>query len=239
MKLNKVHCIQVEELNSSIKSFSFQFYDTSNSFSFIPGQWIDLYLEDNIHSPCGGYTLASSCLKKDGVEIVVKESSHPIAQALHKKLKIGDDVWISEAQGRFTTLVPTVTPLLMIAGGIGITPMLGITKSILDFCKEGKQKYPFTLLHSVRLESDLIRKFFFEAQSNIKLFHYVAHLSRKSSRIDLPQLKAILEQMNKISPGANISKVMLCGPGAMNADMKSHLLKLGLNSEQISSEKWH
>lgn len=105
-----------------------------NSFRFRPGQWVDFYAP-GVDKP-GGYSIASSPGRfvYDGTfQIVVRESrSSKSGHWVHEKCKVNDEARV-RVGGKFFASTEDVThPLLLVAGGIGIAPILGMIQTLLE-----------------------------------------------------------------------------------------------------------
>lgn len=117
-------------------------------FSFIPGQFINVYFLDD---RCGGqgkpYSI-SSTPDDNFLSITVKKIGR-FSGVLHD-LKIGEKVEISSPQGYFYP-EDEIKDIVFLAGGIGITPFYSI---ISDYFKRGINDRNFTLFYSNKTEKD-------------------------------------------------------------------------------------
>lgn len=62
----------------------------SPTFTFVPGQWVDVYIPDIDH--VGGYSLTSLPSELPRVELAVKASAHPPAAWCTNRARVGDRV---------------------------------------------------------------------------------------------------------------------------------------------------
>lgn len=142
----------VQQENESIQTFYFQ---PEAMMRYVAGQFIELTLPHASPDERGirrWFTLSSA----PGHELVsittrrAKQSSS-FKQALFS-LKPGDALEISEPMGDFVLPINPQTPLVFIAGGIGITPFHSIVQSLID----KKEERNIQFLYSVKTEGDQI-----------------------------------------------------------------------------------
>lgn len=117
-------------------------------------QWVDVKVSGLDH--VGGFSFTSSPTSLPStstVELAVKRSNDVIARFLHEKASVGTECAL-RAGGSCTFTSKDVVvgrKLLLIAGGIGITPLISIARYVEDLhC--GVET---VLIHSVRQESEL------------------------------------------------------------------------------------
>ena len=163
--------------------------------------------------------------------MAIRESStHPVTQLLHSDLAQGLVVQITNGQGVFT-LKPEMKSKkpVFIAGGIGITPLLSMCRTM------NEESLTYSLIYSASYEADLILREEI-SQNKQSQFHFLVtkeNTSFRQKRIDLEYLKEIItEDQIENSP------FFICGPKEMIDDLKSYLLILGIKSQSIHHEKW-
>lgn len=219
----KATIVATTKITKRIKSFRLDYGE--RSFSFKPGQWIDLYAPiegKNI----GGYTITSSVFDKCHIELLIRESSaHPVTQFMHQ-ISPPQEVLITEGQGRFF-IDPKSPPesLIFIAGGIGITPLLSMFRSI------DKKKNRLQIFYSVSNEEDIVYK---DELAPYSVFTVTKNKSPgwtgETTRINLEMLKKYQANLS--------SHFYICGPRAMIDSMVTELKSTGVSSDQIHFEKW-
>jgi len=215
--------ISIEQATKRIKTFRLNYGD--RPYSFKPGQWIDLYGPNDIG--IGGYTITSSNKDHGYIDLAVRESDkHPVTKFLHNEVKIGDEVMITEGQGKFF-ITPELmnSSLTLIAGGIGITPLLSMFRST------DKNKTPVKVFYSVSSDEDILFK--------EELLPYTTFTVTKTptsswtgetSRINL-------EFLQKHNCDFN-SHFFICGPRPMIDGLSNELLESGVPKDHIHYEKW-
>ena len=103
-------------------------------FAFRPGQWVDFYAP-GVDKP-GGYSIASSPgqLARDGTfDVACKQSrTQGTSHWIHDGAKPGDEVRVRVGGEFFMSHEDGDAPLLMVAGGIGISPLCAMLETMLE-----------------------------------------------------------------------------------------------------------
>ncbi|HXH01844.1 MAG TPA: hybrid-cluster NAD(P)-dependent oxidoreductase [Candidatus Competibacteraceae bacterium] len=102
-------------------------------FDYLPGQFITLEL------PLGGqtvhrtYTLSSSPSRPLCLSITTKAGGEgSITRWLHRNLKVGDKIRAYGPAGLFSFVHNPADKYLFLAGGVGITPLMSMTRYLFD-----------------------------------------------------------------------------------------------------------
>src|SRR5579885_2943983 len=114
---------------------------------FFAGQWVDCYAEIDGELAVAGYSLTSSPTTRATVEIAVKRNpDQPVTRFLHERARVGDRLLLEGGQGDCYFTAGMAASLVLIAGGIGITPLISIARYVRDAAPEVR----VTLIHSAR-----------------------------------------------------------------------------------------
>mmetsp|Transcript_6162 Transcript_6162/g.18622 ORF Transcript_6162/g.18622 Transcript_6162/m.18622 type:complete len:239 (-) Transcript_6162:14-730(-) len=207
-------------------------------FEFRPGQWIDLKVPgvNNV----GGFSITSTPqrLRDEGsVEIAVKQSRDPVAQFLHSHSLLGVKVQIrSGGECVYPDGDSDVgKSLLLIAGGIGITPLMSIFRHACEL-----QSAPHVVLvHSARSEAELAFRKDIECLCAVK-----AHAQRGSATVSYVPLvtnKNPAKRMDEVlierqlEPLGDEVVAYVCGPPGMISDVRKILSDRGV---RVRYETW-
>jgi len=203
---------------------------------FAPGQHLLL------HAPAGrngatiqrAYSLAAWEMVPKTYELGIKrERQGGMTSWLWSSLHEGDAVLVSRPQGRFV-LKDGGGPVVLIAGGVGVTPMRAMLHMALS------EKRRVMLFHAVRrVEGLLYREEFERLAARHANFSYLPQLSRPdirwpgaSGRLALPQL---LEQVQAVLP-PDQADYYLCAGAAMMETLSAGLVAAGISPARIHRE---
>lgn len=142
-------------------------------------------------------------------------------------LKEGIKVIIEGPLGKFTEKVAKYNKYLLIAGGIGITPIRSLVESLNQKNKD------IILIYGVRTPEDAVFKSELEKiTNNIKyVFSNYEKGEHESGYIDESKIK-------KIAPDFKERDIYICGPTKMMESVIKTLKHLGAKSSQIHYEKF-
>ncbi len=174
------------------------------------------------------FSLSSSPrLWQDNGQITLTIKRHPggrVTNWLHDHLEEGAVLGLTDAFGDF--LLPSVAkPLLFIAGGSGITPIL----SQLESLAAEDYRAPVTLLYFVRTRKDIIARETITALAA----RYSALTVRILTTHDNTSPRSLNGSDLDSVPGLTARDVFLCGPGGL-MDLATELLyQRGIRDSQV------
>ena len=191
------------------------------------GQHIQLFGTDAAGQPVSrAYSLAQDCRHSHFYRLVIKaEPGGRLSSQLFRQLKIGDVLHSSRPKGHFV-LRGWRRPLVLVAGGVGITPMIALAYQAL------RSRRPVTLVYQARTAADLL---FHRLLSRLPGLHYVPVLSQPPvdwldghGRINAAQLLAL---------GGRQADYYCCANAAMTEQLRLELAQSGvsLQSELFSA----
>jgi predicted ferric reductase len=203
--------------------------------AYLPGQFGFITLSSaHVSNEEHPFTIASSPTQFDALEIVVRTTGDWTAQL--QNLQPQDGVLFDGPYGRFSHLpISGQTEIIMIAGGIGITPML----SMLRYMADSEDQRKITLLWSNQTPDhivlpDVFQKFAAQLKEP-RIMHVMTRASEYSGergRLDRPKLKRLLSDCSRLAA------VFVCGPDQMMKDVHTHLVSLGFLQRMIFMERF-
>ncbi|MFJ4388590.1 NO-inducible flavohemoprotein [Pseudomonas soli] len=123
--------VRREQESREIVSFYFAPVDGKPVLKAEPGQYIGLKLEIDGQEQRRNYSLSALCDGEQYRISVKREAGGKVSNYLHDGLMVGDTLQLFPPSGDFT-LVSSDKPLVLISGGVGITPTLAMLEAALE-----------------------------------------------------------------------------------------------------------
>jgi ferredoxin-NADP reductase/DMSO/TMAO reductase YedYZ heme-binding membrane subunit len=201
-------------------------------FEHTAGQYINLHLTIDGKRVNRSYTIASSPTRNAYCEISVKRAKYGSVH-LHETWREGQRVKVSAPAGKFVFAGHEAERVVMIAGGIGITPMMSVVRSLTDRGWKGEM----FLLFSVRKPSDVV--FADELaylQARFPNLRVKITVTDADAAWDGARGQITNEMVAGFVPRLAQGPVMLCGPEPMMAAMRKLCVELGVPDAEIHQE---
>jgi ring-1,2-phenylacetyl-CoA epoxidase subunit PaaE len=222
------------------------FFEQPEPFlEYLPGQFLTVIVEINGKEERRSYSLCTSPFVDPYPAITVKRVKDGlVSNYLNDQLRPGKSLALLKPMGNFTIDFHSNHRIhyVMVAGGSGITPLMGILKSIL--INEPNSK--ISLIYCSRSEEQII--FYQELkvlkEKNIGRFELIINLSQPSPSWEGHQGRIDAEKMNQMldynfSSDMTESKYLVCGPdGVMEAAINAFTMK-GIPKENILKESFY
>ncbi|HUL51858.1 MAG TPA: ferric reductase-like transmembrane domain-containing protein [Opitutaceae bacterium] len=205
------------------------------AFEHRAGQYLILTLPIEGRKVVRTYTIASSPAQRAWCEITVKREDHGLASGhLHDSVREGDLFDVAAPAGRFTFDAAQSGSIVLIAGGVGITPLMSILRSLTDRRWTGDIYFFFC----ARTPADIIfRRELEELQRRFPNLHLVVTLTRTEGSDWTGRTGRITgELLQETVPNLVARPVYLCGPASMMEPTIQLLQELGVPRGQIKSE---
>lgn len=241
--------------SDEISSFILRPADGAPLPAFLPGQYVSVRL----HVPRLGYTQArqyslSDRPNPDYYRISVKcetdqtpgESVRDglVSNLLHLFDEPGQTIQMSHPRGDFfLASLQDSCPVVLIAAGVGITPLLSMFNSIVD--NTGKVARRVHLIHAVRTTGARAFKSHLVAiariNANAKVTFYVEQPGPED-RVGIDFTHVGRVNVHSLSPRDDLylhdqrAEYYICGPAAFMQNLRASLLMLGIESGRIRME---
>ena len=205
------------------------------SLQFAPGQFAWLRLNPSVRAQEHPFTIASSAYPGAWAEFTIRHRGD-FTRAL-RRLRPGSPVWVDGPHGAFSVDLKPSTGLVMIAGGVGITPMMSMLRTLAH----RRDRRPHRLVVVARTAEELLfRAELRELQQGLDLT--VVELVRQpppgwtgaTGTVDAELLTALL-------PGKfrrDQLDYFLCGPPALVHDVLTVLDGLHVPRPRIHTEQF-
>ena len=234
--LGKLELAEVEQATHNVKTFRFTFAKGGViPFTYLPGQFLTLHIAPRGTPIKRSYTIASTPTWRDRIEITVKREPYGlVSRWLHDELQVGDEVEIEAPNGTFIFTGEQAERVMLIGGGVGITPMMSVVRYLTESNWTGR----ITLILSFRS----LRDYIFREE--------IEKLKARNSNLDVivtmsgPVEEAWPGTRGRITSALLASAVQdistgrthICGPPSMMESVKAALLGLGAAEAQIKTE---
>ena len=212
---------------------SYRFAPQGRVPKFHAGQFLHLALDE--YSPdrqwpeSRVFSIASSPSERTRELAVTLSVKGRFTERIFNTLEKGSACWLKLPYGEF--LFPSDRRLVLIAGGVGITPYLALLKQML----EEKSEQAVSLWYGIRSAAH----FLFEellSRCSAELPHFGMTVYCEDGSV--PGKKGVLDIGAIYAAEPEGSLVYLSGPPAMISAFKNRLCDLGVESDQIRVDDW-
>lgn len=226
--------------------------ELSDSFSFLPGQYITLDVDVAGEKVRRSYSLCSAPSTQGAISVGVKEIPNgKVSPVLNRQIKVGDSIECMPPMGNFTWTQDAQgsAHVVLIGGGSGITPLLSIATTILESNDSSKISLVYGNKNgdSIMFLED-IQAFEKQYPSRFEVVHVfdqprkkkglfssktMETISHKEGLISKSLLLGVLNSMNVPSDSAHF---YICGPSPMMRSCQQALKNIEVADERIHIE---
>lgn len=201
-------------------------------FQFTAGQFLTVRLKADGREHVRCYSISSSPGAQAYLEISVKRIGL-VSNALHATLRPGSMLGVRAPAGAFVYPTDDQRPLVLLAGGVGITPLMSMLRHAVDT----ESNRPVTLFYSVRRTGDIafydelsvvtrrhphVRVFIAVSDETPGPGHFPGHISESLVTTMVPDIAHAV--------------CLICGPQPMMDAMTSMLASVGVPAPQVRFE---
>ena len=201
-----------------------------------PGQFLTFHLNIDGKQVVRCYSICSSPLKTDYVEITAKRTQNGyVSDFLHERAMPGLIVRASGPAGKFYFDEKVDQDIVLIAAGSGITPMIAMLRYIEDRALDG----PVTLIYCVRTSQDIIFEDELTRLSGaLARFQLIITLSAPDAGWNGNKGRLNKELLLERILDFSRPTFFLCGPGAFMRDVFDLLKEQGVSANRIKQESF-
>lgn len=197
---------------------------------FLPGQYVNIQVPDT--DKTRSYSFSSKPGSRDLSFLIRNVPGGLMSSWLVGKARTGDKLTLSGPMGSFY-LRPVERPILMLAGGTGLAPLL----AKLEYMKANGCESPTHLVYGVRNDDDLVcleaLEKFVEEMDN---FSYVTCVSSDVS--DHSRKGYVTHHMENAPLNEGDVDVYLCGPPPMVDSVLGYFREKGMKPNSFHYEKF-
>lgn len=235
--------VRIEAQSRNIRSIYFEPADDAGLPVFQAGQHLPLRFDIGGENHIRTYSL-SSAPSDDFFRISVKREGL-VSSFLHDQLKVGDVLEARAPQGHFTVAPHERRPLVLLAAGVGITPLLSMLREVVYQGLRTRHIRPTWLFQSSRTLDDQpfraeLDQLLETAGDAVRVLRLLSQPEEGllegedfdlSGRISTALLNNILEVEDYDQPD-----FVLCGPGGFTQGLYDSLRELDIRDAQIHAE---
>jgi len=206
-------------------------------FNYYPGQFLTLTLPTGEKPIRRSYTISSSPTQGYYCEITVKrEDQGAGSRYLHDSVKEADTLEVQAPSGKFIFTGSEAESVVLIGGGVGITPMMSILRALTDMAYPGE----INLIVACRDPEHFIfgkeLRRLQERHPNLQIFVAMSRIKEPIDGCYAGRLtKELLAQW---VPEIASQWIYLCGAPQMMDATKQMLQELGVAADKIHTENF-
>ena len=206
-------------------------------FTFVPGQFLNVAFSIGGARMNRSYSISSSPTQREYVELTIKrEPRGAVSRHIDDLLKVGDLIEAGGPVGKFTFDGTEAENIVLISAGVGITPMVSITRYLTERSWPGD----IFFIYTCRTPADFIFEDEVAAlqQRNPKLHVVVTSTKAEGTNWKGPRGRITKELLTQTVPDLASRRIHICGPPTMMDATKAILTELGVPAEQVKSEQF-
>lgn len=233
--------VRVVDESPNIRSFYLQAADGAGVPRFDAGQHLPVRISlEGQKAPSIRTYSVSSAPSDDFLRISVKREGL-VSSHLHDRIEVAQQIEARAPQGHFTVQAAERRPLVLLAAGVGVTPLLSMLREVVYQGLRMSRMRPVWLVQSARTVADLafreeIDELVKRAAGKVKVLRLVSQPPTDGAgqgydatgRIDVELLKQLL--------ALDDYDYYLCGPGSFTQSLYDGLRKLRIPDDRIHAE---
>jgi ferredoxin-NADP reductase/ferredoxin len=209
--------------------------DSFLPFTFVPGQFLNVAFWIGGARMNRSYSISSSPMRREYVELTVRrEPRGAVSRHIDDLLKVGDQIEAGGPVGKFTFDGTEASSVVLISGGVGITPMMSITRYLTEHSWPGDIFFVYTC----RTPGDFI---FADEITALQRLNPKFHVEVTISSTEGKDWKGRRGRISKdwlteTVPDLASRRIHLCGPPLMMDSVKAILTELGVPPNGVKTE---
>jgi ferredoxin-NADP reductase len=204
-------------------------------FTFLPGQFLNVAFSIGGARMNRSYSISSSPAQRDYLDLTVKrEPRGAVSRHIADLLKVGDEVEAGGPVGRFTFNGTEANSIVLISGGVGITPMMSISRYLTQ------QSWPHEIffIYACRSPIDFI---FANDLAGLERQNPRLHVTVVMERHEGNEWQGLTGRLSKdvlaqTVPDITSRRIHICGPPVMMDAVRALLAELKVPSVQVKTE---
>ena len=204
-------------------------------FTFVPGQFLNVAFWIGGARMNRSYSISSSPTQREYVEITVRrEPRGAVSRHIVDLLRVGNRIEVGGPVGKFTFTGTEADSVVLLAAGVGITPMMSITRYLTDRSWAGE----IFFIYTCRTPTDFIFANRIGELQRLNPTLRVAVTISKAEGTDWKGSRGRItkEWLAQTVPDLASRRIHLCGPPSMMDSIKLMLTELGVPPNHLKTE---
>ena len=204
-------------------------------FTFVPGQFLNVAFWIGGARMNRSYSISSSPTQREYVDLTVRrEPRGAVSRHIDDLVKVGELIEAGGPVGKFTFTGKEADSIVLLSGGVGITPMMSITRYLTERSWGGE----IFFIYTCRTPADFI---FAEELARLERRNSKLHVAVTVSRPEGTDWKGsrgriTREFLTQAVPGLASRRVHVCGPPSLMDTVGTILTDLGVPSDSLKTE---
>ncbi|APG89258.1 flavohemoprotein (plasmid) [Sinorhizobium americanum CCGM7] len=232
---------KIVDESSTIRSFHLQPDDGAGLLPHVAGQHLPIRVKLPGRDRPVIRTYTISVAPSDGFYRISVKRDRAVSRHLHGLINVGDIIEARAPAGHFTIDAHETRPAVLLAGGVGITPLLAMMRHIVYEGIRKRHMRPTFLLHAVRSKAerpfaDELAALVETSFSSAKLIRVLSDTQDAKEGLDYDVAGRIdMALLTRLLP-FNDYDFYLCGPPAFTQALYDGLRGLNVADDRIRSE---
>jgi len=204
-------------------------------FTYVPGQFLNVAFWIGGGRMNRSYSISSSPNEREHVDLTVRrEPRGAVSRHIVDLLKVGDTIEAGGPVGKFTFTGKEADSIVLLSGGVGITPMVSISRYLTEESWPGD----IFFIYVSRTPADYILAKDIAAleRRNPKLHVVVTMTRAEGTDWQGPRGHLSKELLMQSVPDLTSRRIHICGPIPMMDATKALLAELGVPEELVKTE---
>lgn len=231
----------VRDESETIRSFTFEPTDDLPLLPFQPGQFLTLRVCPDDKQPLTRTYTVSSAPGDAGYRISVKrEADGVVSNYLHDTLAVGDQIHVKAPKGRFYLDSTGTRPAVLIAGGVGITPMMSMVRHVLNERQQARYARDLTVFYATQTTGQ--RAFHPELrqaeEGSDGWVRYISVVERPEEGVDFDAEGFLGSKLIRDTLALDDYDFFFCGPPGFMQAVYEILRDLGVRDARVFAESF-